>query len=573
MTNASRTIPKWAKYHQEMTGEFPSPFRGGDDPLARELTKLVTKLDRLRSEKNGPAYLGDSGALDYTYPDVKNVTLSEELGNIDTVLDDVVKMFNGAPNWGNPLTMCNVIPQGNTAAIIASMLSQIFSPNILEGEYAWNVHRAELESAGMLGNLIGWDPLNTGGIFTYGGGGCWLYGTKYGLTRVLPDSRAKGVRTDAKIICSQQSHFARNNSTDWTGVGTDNIVTVRTDVDTNQMDVAHLEELLKEFQAKGIPVATVVCTMGTTDASAFDPIAKVRALIDRYPNPKGYGKTVLYADAVVGWSWIYFKDYDFDKNPLEFSDRVLPVLKSNGQAMKDIVHADAVGIDFHKVGWTPYVSSIFLYKDAKEFESLLRWGGDAYLQVRTPYNPMYYTLEVSRTSSGSLAAWATLKYFGMDGMRSILGGILENKYVVYDLIAKKSDMVCVNPDDSGLITLFRVYPEGVDAKKQFERELNEPDGRADLVRNNQLVKAVGDKLFEWFRAGKTIDGKYTPYMSFSTGFRNTTYNQDGSDADAVIYALKIFPMNVFVNPEIMEWALHCVHAARNEVERTMKAAH
>ena len=360
--------------------------------------------------------------------------------------------------------------------------------------------------------------------------------TKYGLTRVLPDSRAKGVRTDAKIICSQQSHFARNNSTDWTGVGTDNIVTVRTDVDTNQMDVAHLEELLKEFQAKGIPVATVVCTMGTTDASAFDPIAKVRALIDRYPNPKGYGKTVLYADAVVGWSWIYFKDYDFDKNPLEFSDRVLPVLKSNGQAMKDIVHADAVGIDFHKVGWTPYVSSIFLYKDAKEFESLLRWGGDAYLQGRTPYNPMYYTLEVSRTSSGSLAAWATLKYFGMDGMRSILGGILENKYVVYDLIAKKSDMVCVNPDDSGLITLFRVYPE-------------------------------------WFRAGKTIDGKYTPYMSFSTGFRNTTYNQDGSDADAVIYALKIFPMNVFVNPEIMEWALHCVHAARNEVERTMKAAH
>ena len=175
MTNASRTIPKWAKYHQEMTGEFPSPFRGGDDPLARELTKLVTKMDRLRSEKNGPAYLGDSGALDYTYPDVKNVTLSEELGNIDTVLDDVVKMFNGAPNWGNPLTMCNVIPQGNTAAIIASMLSQIFSPNILEGEYAWNVHRAELESAGMLGNLIGWDPLNTGGIFTYGGGGCWLY--------------------------------------------------------------------------------------------------------------------------------------------------------------------------------------------------------------------------------------------------------------------------------------------------------------------------------------------------------------------------------------------------------------
>jgi L-2,4-diaminobutyrate decarboxylase len=557
--------PKWAKYRTEMTSEFPSPFRGGVDPLAAELNKLVVKMDRLRPLKGGPAWLGDSGALDYKFPDVKNVTVDDKMGDIDTVLDDVVKMFNGAPNWGNPLTMCNVIPQANTAAIIASMLSQIFATNILEGEYAWNVHRAELESAGMLANLVGWDAKKAGGIFTYGGGGCWLYGAKYGLTRVLPDSRKKGVRTEAKIICSQQSHFARNNSSDWLGLGTDNIVLVRTDAKTNQMDVSHLEKLLKEFHSKGIPVATVVCTMGTTDASAFDPIAKVREVLDRNPNPKGYGKTVLYADCVVGWSWIYFKDYDFDKNPLEFSDRILPLLKQNGEAMKDIIHADAIGVDFHKVGWSSYVSSCFVYKNASEFESLLRWGGDAYLQVRTPYNPMYYTLEVSRTASGSLEAWATLKYFGMDGMRAILGGILETKYYLYDLIDEQADMVCVNHDDSGLITLYRAYPNGVDAKKQFERELTDPKAKADLVKHNKLTKAVGDKLFEWFRSGKTIDGKYTPYMSFSTGFRNTTYNQDGSDTEAVVYALKSFPMNVFVTPEIMQWVVRCVREARDEV--------
>ena len=102
------------------------------------------------------------------------------------------------------------------------------------------------------------------------------------------------------------------------------------------MDVAHLEEILKDLAAKKIPVATVVCTMGTTDASAIDPIGKVRKLLDRYPNPKGFGKAILYADAVVGWSWVYFKDYDFEKNPLEFSDRILPILKQNGQAMAEL---------------------------------------------------------------------------------------------------------------------------------------------------------------------------------------------------------------------------------------------
>lgn len=557
--------PIWAKYHTAMASEFPSPFRGTDDPLAQQIEKFVERLDALRPEKDGPAYLGKSAALTYTYPEVKNVSIPQKMGDLDGVLDEVVELFEGAPNWGNPLTMCNVIPQSNTAAIIASMLSQVFSANILEGEYAQNVHKAELETAGMLGNLFGWDPVKAGAIYTWGGGGCWTYGLKYGLTRVLPHSRTAGVRTDAKVICSQQAHFVQKNASDWMGLGSDNIVHVRTDVDTNQMDVVHLEEILKDFTARKIPVATIVCTMGTTDASAIDPIRKVRAIMDRYPNPEGYGKAILYADAVVGWSWAYFASYDFAANPLGFSDRILPILKQNGEALKDIHCADAVGIDFHKVGWAPYVSSCFLYKNADEFETLHRWGGDAYLQVRTPYNPMYYTLEVSRTASGSLAGWATLKYFGMEGMQAVLGGILETKYYLYDLVTTHPELVCVNPDDTGLITLFRAYPAGVDAKVQYERELTDPNARTELIKNNLLTEAIGNKLYEWFRAGKQIDGKFTPYMSFSTGFRNADYNGDGSDAEAVVYAIKAFPMNVFVTPAIMKWALYCVNAARDEV--------
>jgi len=564
--------PRWAKYHAAMASEFPSPFRGTDDPLAHQIEKFVERLDALRPEKDGPAFLGKSGKLAYTYPEVKNVTINQKMGDLDDVLDDVVGLFEGAPNWGNPLTMCNVIPQSNTAAIIASMLSQVFSANILEGEYAQNVHKAELETAGMLGNLFGWNPVEAGAIYTWGGGGCWTYGLKYGITRVLPHSRTAGVREDAKVICSQQAHFVQKNASDWMGLGSDNIVHVRTDPDTNQMCVKHLEEILQDFTARKIPVATIVCTMGTTDASAIDPIAKVRALIDRYPNPEGYGKTVLYADAVVGWSWVYFATYDFEKNPLGFSERILPILKANGAALREIEHADAVGIDFHKVGWAPYVSSCFLYKNAEEFETLHRWGGDAYLQVRTPYNPMYYTLEVSRTASGSLAGWATLKYFGMEGMQAILGGILETKYYLYDLVKSHPEMVCVNLDDTGLITLFRAYPKGIDAKAQYDKELKDPAARAELIRHNLLTKAIGDKLYEWYREGKQIDGKFTPYMSFSTGFRNAEYNRDGTDAEAVIYAIKAFPMNVFVTPAVMKWALHCVNAARDAVTREMVAA-
>lgn len=561
---AHADAPKWAKYKAMMTSEFPSPFRGEKDELAHQLDHFVEKLDRLRPEKGGPAYLGTKPALTYSYPEVKNIAVGEEMSKIDDVIDDVIELYQGVPNFGSPLSMFNVAPQPNTAAIIASMLGQVFPSNYLEEETAWNLARAELESAGMLANLLGWDPLKAGGIYTYGGAGCFNYGTKYGLTRVLPNVRNTGVRTDAKVICSQQAHYCQQTATDWLGLGMDNIVHVRTD-DANEMDVGHLEEILKDLAAKKIPVATIICTMGTTDANAFDPIAKVRALLDRYPNPEGFGKAILYADAVCGWSWIYFKDYDFANNPLGFSDRILPILKRNGQAMADLSHADAAGIDFHKLGFAPYVSSCFMYKNAEEFETIHRRGGDAYLQARGDYNPMYYSLEVSRTPSGALAGWATLKYFGKEGMQAILGGILEAKYHLFDLLDRALDMVCVNDEDTGFVTLFRVYPKGTDAKAQYAKELNDPAARADLIKHNKLNEAVGEKLFGWYREGGKVDGGYTPYMSYTTGFRTAAYARDEKDSEAVIYALKSFPLNVAVTSEIMKWVIHCVHAARDEV--------
>jgi hypothetical protein len=37
------------------------------------------------------------------------------------------------------------------------------------------------------------------------------------------------------------------------------------------------------------------------------------------------------------------------------------------------------------------------------------------------------------------------------------------------------------------------------------------------------------------------------------------------DNEAVIYAIKMFPMNVFITPEVMDHVLECIIAARDEV--------
>lgn len=556
----------WAKFRSEMLKSFPSPYSGEKDSLAEGINQAIRELDKLKPGNVGEsAFLGTNPSLVIDFENVKNSTLNAKMSTSEDVIKQVIKLFEGLPNWGHPLTMNNVNPQGNTAAVIAAILSEIYAPNTLEGEYAWNTHQAELESGGILANLAGWDAKKSGCVYTYGGSGCWTYHLKYALTRVLPESRNKGIRTDAKVICSQQAHYTMLNSTDWTGLGMDNLIRIKTDIETNAMDMQHLERVLKICQANKTPVASVVCTMGTTDANAFDPVEDVRKLLDKYPNPPGYGKALLYCDSVIGWSWIVFKNYDFKKNPLGFSDAVLPYIEKNYNAIKGIFYADAFGVDFHKTGFSPYISSAFVYKNAAEFESLLSRGVQAYLQPRSPYNPMNYTLEVSRAATGAMAGWATLKFFGYEGFQSVLGGILENKVYLKNQIAKNDEMVCVNPSDYGLVTLLRIYPKGIDAQVQFDNELQNPVFRGSLIKHNKLTQAIGDKLFEWFRNGKKINGHCTPYLSFSTGFRTTEYNRDMKDGEAVIYAIKMFPMNVYITSEVMDHVLNCISAARDEV--------
>ncbi|MGD0711876.1 MAG: pyridoxal-dependent decarboxylase, partial [Bacteroidales bacterium] len=465
---STQSTPQWAKYRSEMLKSFPSPYGGEKDSLADGINVAIRELDKLKPERTGAAaFLGKNPALTIDFENVKDSSLNPKMSTLEDVIKQVIKLFEGLPNWGHPLTMNNVNPQGNTAAVIAAILTEIFAPNTLEGEYAWNTHQAELESGGILANLAGWKAKESGCVYTYGGSGCWMYHLKYALTRVLPESRNKGIRTDAKVICSQQAHYTMLNSTDWTGLGMDNIIRIKTDIDTNAIDTQHLERVLKICQANKTPVASVVCTMGTTDANAFDPVEDIRKLLDKYPNPPGYGKALLYCDSVIGWSWLAFKDYDFKTNPLGFSDVVLPYIEKNFNAIKGIFYADAFGVDFHKTGFSPYISSAFIYKNAEEFESLLSRGGQAYLQPRSPYNPMNYTLEVSRAATGAMAGWATLKFFGYEGFQSVLGGILENKVYLKNQIAKNSEMVCVNSSDYGLATLLRIYPKDVDARVQY----------------------------------------------------------------------------------------------------------
>ncbi|WP_322904127.1 hypothetical protein [Paenibacillus campi] len=570
--------PNWLRNRMDMKRAFPSPFQAGQiDPLAIEAALAIRKLDALKQSAGGPAYLGDTPSVQPDYDHVQQAELAPHMESVSQVVEEAVNLFKGLPNWNHPLTMPNVIPPSNIASALAAMLTEVFSPNLIEGEYSWNVEVSELEAAVIVAKLIGWynkdhtpkEGIKPGGLFTFGGSGCYLYGLKYALTRVLgKNCRFEGIRTDAKLLVSQQGHYCKLNSTDWSGLGMNNIVQIQTN-ESNCMDLHDLEAQMKQLHEQQIPIASIVCTIGSTDAYGTDDVAAVRQLIEKYPNPDGYGKTFLYCDAVIGWSWLTFNNYDFAANPLGFSTAILPIIQSNYNFAKQMIHADAIGCDFHKVGWSPYNCSLFMIRDYKEFVDLMNRPPSKYLQERTSYNPGLYTLEASRSGAYSMAGWATLKFFGHEGFQSILGSTLEMEFYLrkkmLELSAIDPSILCVNAEDHGFVTLFRVYPKGVHAREQYNRELTDPQYREKLIENNKFQAQIADKLWNWFRSGELHHGSYAPYISYTSGFRPTTYNKNMQDEEAVIFALKAFPMNVNIDAKSMDTVIEQVLAARDEL--------
>jgi len=474
--------------------------------------------------------------------------------SLDEVSDGLVNFFNGMVDWGHPHMGMNVIPPSTLPSIGAHVMAAMFSPNLIEEEYCVNVAAAEIDCVAMCARLAGYDPVQAGGIFTFGGLGTWMYAMKVALTKALgKESRARGIREDVQVITSESSHFSKFITSDWIGLGTDNVREVVLNSD-NAMNLDALRETLEDCHRRGQRVALINATTGTTDAFGVDDVKGIVAVRDAFVARHGLERIPhVHADAVIGWAWMAFRGYDFDANPLEFEPVLLKDLRAVAARFTDIHSADSIGFDFHKTGYAPYVSSMFLARDGADFDLLARpAGAEAYLFHFGAYNPGEYSLESSRSAAGALAAWANLKHFGLEGYQVLLARLVYLERILRGYLDARPAMVVLNPEDHGFVTLYRVYPEGVDAKAQVADELagGDDDG---LARHNEYVHRLSQEIFRRQREERG------PFLSYTSSFR---VNPNGQR----VAALKVFPMTPFATEDSMRSIADAIEQARKNVE-------
>ena len=529
---------------------FPQPV---SDPIHDSyfVHSIMRALDQVDALKTELPILGELAAGDFE--EARKAVLPPAPSSVEAVTADLVGYLRGMTIFGHPRTQQNVIPPPTIPSVIGVLLAALHNPNIAWDEFSRLVALAEVEATGMTAGLVGYDPERAGGVFTFGGTGTTLYGVKMGLEKACPDTVRNGVSEGAVILVSDAGHYCAANIAGWLGLGTRNLVTVPTTPD-NEIDLARLEQAARKALSEGRKIAAIIATMGTTDSFGLDDLEAIAALRDTLVDEFRLAyRPHIHADAVIGWAWAVFNDYDFEGNPLGFRPRTVRALAGACRRIRHLPLADSVGVDFHKTGFAPYISSLVLAKDRADLQRLARDPGQMpYLYHFGEHRPGMYTLETSRAGTGPLAAIANYRLFGRQGLRVVLGHIVEMAQLLREHLEGHEGSTVLNRDNFGTVSLFRAYPPGVDTFAIKRQEFEDPAYRDTLLAHNDFNRKVFLYVHSEAMAGRGV------VISGTDCYRRTAYGEP-------IYALKSYILSPFIDEADVEAVVHKIMEAREKV--------
>lgn len=512
---------------------------------------FLRALDQLDGMKSVSPLLGKSVALDYDA--ARRSRVDDDPVTLEHVTQTLVEHLSGMFIWGHPRAQINVIPPPTIASIIGGLLPSIYNPNLVSEESSRQVAVAEVEVSSMTADLIGYDPTRSAGLFTFGGTGTLLYGVKLGLEKACPGTARHGIRERAVLFCSERAHYACLSVASWLGIGQENVIQIPCSPD-NEMRTCLLETMAREVLKGGGKIAAIVATMGTTDHFGLDDLKSIHEIRDRLVDEFHLDyHPHIHGDAVIGWAWSVFNDYDFQTNPLGFRLRTVRALAGTERRIRQLPLADSVGIDFHKTGFTPYVSSLFLVKDSTDLELISRKQSDTpYLFHDGHYHPGRYTLETSRAGSAPMSALANLRLFGKNGLRALLGHVVSMAEVLREQLEGHAATTVVNRGNFGPVTLFRVYPDGVDTFGVTEREQQDVSYRDQLRLHNDYNR----RIYQLVQAD-ALQGEGV-VISLTDCYRESDYGEP-------MVALKSYLLSPFAEEQYIDAVIESLWKARAQI--------
>ena len=522
------------------------------EAISKEFNDIFSQLN-----KNVNKYYCDKPILSGEIKKYNEILLDKHISEnglmLSKVLADFSTLFQRAVIWEHPGTMINITPPANLISIAASAYTSLYNPNFAQDESSGYLMTTELIVAKYLSELVDWNYKKARGIFTFGGKATNMYAVKIGLKKAIPDSIQNGISNQKIVVFStEKSHPCHSEICDWLGIGKKSCEKIKV-LDNGMIDIDFLEKRLRYSIENGISIGCIIVNGGTTNEIIIDPIKKVVELRDRLV--KEYNLSYIphiHVDSVIGWAWLFFKKYDFEKNSLNMSNSEIKKIKSMKNKISEIKYADSFGADFHKTGFCPYVSSIFM---AHDFNDVTGLGNKKDKGIDNlsfgEYSPFEYTLELTRSSAGPVSAYIAMELFGIKGFQKLLYNLFTNCEYIRECLDNHNSFEVINKETEGIATLFVVLPNN-------EKMYNDYIISSEKIINNFVEYNYQFYLFclhllenEKVHFKITFSKSYKPFnCEYKTG------------------ALKIYPMSPIVEKNEIKKYIDEIIFAKEEFDKS-----
>lgn len=425
-------------------------FRQSDDlhALDRTVSDLMQKVASVESPRAG--IFGNRPRISYRAEDDES-PLDRAPHTRDTALDLCLAALDGSPQPYSHDMLFNACPPPLLDTVALTALTAVLDPNALWDEMAGHVLLVEQRIIRFLAQLAGWETTKAAGSFTSGGKATLAYGLLQGLRRTEPDYYRTGLRHPTRVLASSRVHFSLESVCSMHGLGADNSLRLRER--DGRIDPDDLRSQMRSSLADGYAVAVIFVTGGAIIDCRPDDIREVAQIIDEvvaeYDLPY---RPSIHADAVVTWPWLAIGQ-PTHAEPGSAEEQAAQLAAE----LSTIVNADSFGADFHKLGMTANVSSCFISRDPDNYyadKPQARPGTDY-----GTYRPYLSTFENTRTCTGIISAYYVLARLGLEGLRTHVAELTQNRMVLSDVIVDEfGDFASqVNRRSLGIDVVIRPY--------------------------------------------------------------------------------------------------------------------
>ncbi|KAM9319889.1 cysteine sulfinic acid decarboxylase [Gastrophryne carolinensis] len=272
-------------------------------------------------------------------------------------------------------------------------------------------------------SFIGW---NTGdGIFCPGGSISNMYAMNVARFHHFPHCKEKGLHSLPRltVFTSQESHYSIKKGAAFLGIGTDNVILVKTD-NRGKMEPEDLKHKIQKAKSEGFVPFLVSATCGTTVLGAFDPLSDIAIVCEEHG-------LWLHVDAAWGGSAL--------------------LSKQHRHLLSGIERADSVTWNPHKLLGVGLQCSAFLLRDTTGLLERCHAANATYLfQTDKFYNLQYDTGDKSIQCGrrvDCLKLWLMWKAVGTKGLEKRVDKAMENaRYLVQEMKRKEGFFLVTEPE-------------------------------------------------------------------------------------------------------------------------------